>query len=296
MRPLELLGSAKLLLVWAVLLVHGQQVRGEERLPGWQGEVARQHAGSSNSDRLADLDRIWIETISWSPRAFIYHNFLTHQQCDDLRNLVVKKMERSQVVDEQGKEVIDPVRTSYSASLGFHETPVVQQIEDRIAAWTHLPLSHGEPLEVLRYKNDQKYDAHNDWFGGNASKEAVGDRVATVLMYLVDVEPAAGGETTLPLAQPIDEELQSTEGMSQCAMRMGLAVRPRKGDALLFWNALPNATIPDRLALHSSCPTHSGEKWTATKWLHVRPYMSEADVQKGVWRAAQWPGGQGGRN
>ncbi len=37
-----------------------------------------------------------------------------------------------------------------------------------------------------------------------------------------------GGETNLPLADPIDEKLQAIENPSPCAARMGLSVRPRK--------------------------------------------------------------------
>ena len=37
---------------------------------------------------------------------------------------------------------------------------IVALIEERIAEWTHLPRSHGEPIEVLRYTDGQKYEAH----------------------------------------------------------------------------------------------------------------------------------------
>lgn len=43
-----------------------------------------------------------------------------------------------------------------------------------------------------------------------------------------DVEPDSGGETALPLADAIDEDLQSTKGMSACASRQGISVLPRK--------------------------------------------------------------------
>ncbi len=75
-------------------------------------------------------------------------------------------------------------------------------------------------------------EAHWDWFGrdlGNGSDTSSGDRVATVLMYLSDVEDHAGGETSLPLATPVEgADEQDTSQLSPCAARMGLAVRPRK--------------------------------------------------------------------
>ena len=44
------------------------------------------------------------------------------------------------------------------------------------------------------------------------------------------------------------------------------------GDVLLFWDMEPGGREPDRHALHASCPTFSGTKWTATKWIHNTPY------------------------
>jgi hypothetical protein len=58
-------------------------------------------------------------------------------------------------------------------------------------------------------------------------------------------------------------------------------VKPRQGDALLFYSQTPNGTL-DTLSLHSGCPVIHGNKWSATKcavatfrrpaifsWLHV---------------------------
>jgi len=51
----------------------------------------------------------------------------------------------------------------------------------------------------------------------------------------------------------------------------GHAVKPRKGDALLFFSLHPDATT-DTNSLHGSCPVIEGEKWSATKWIHVRSF------------------------
>ena len=49
------------------------------------------------------------------------------------------------------------------------------------------------------------------------------------------------------------------------------AVKPIKGDALLFWSLNPDAT-QDFASLHTGCPVIRGEKWSATKWIHVRAF------------------------
>lgn len=50
-------------------------------------------------------------------------------------------------------------------------------------------------------------------------------------------------------------------------------VKPMKGDALLFFSLHPDATT-DNTSLHGSCPVIEGEKWSATKWIHVRSFDS----------------------
>jgi prolyl 4-hydroxylase len=49
------------------------------------------------------------------------------------------------------------------------------------------------------------------------------------------------------------------------------AVKPTKGDALLFFSLHPDATT-DLDSLHGSCPVIEGQKWSATKWIHVRSF------------------------
>ncbi|PNX92780.1 prolyl 4-hydroxylase subunit alpha-1-like protein, partial [Trifolium pratense] len=145
---------------------------------------------------------------------------------------------------------------------------IVAGIEDRIAAWTFLPIENGESIQVLHYQNGEKYEPHFDFFHDKDNQRLGGHRVATVLMYLSNVEK--GGETIFPyaagkLSQPKDES------WSECAHK-GYAVKPRKGDALLFFSLHLNATT-DTSSLHGSCPVIEGEKWSATKWIHVADFM-----------------------
>ena len=54
-------------------------------------------------------------------------------------------------------------------------------------------------------------------------------------------------------------------------------MKPRKGDALLFFSLSPSAE-PDGFSLHAGCPVIEGEKWSATKWIHVRAFTKEVDI------------------
>lgn len=49
---------------------------------------------------------------------------------------------------------------------------------------------------------------------------------------------------------------QKAANYSDCAMK-GLAVKPRRGDAVLFWSIRPNGSF-DPKSLHGSCPVIKG--------------------------------------
>uniref|UniRef100_A0A8R7UKD9 procollagen-proline 4-dioxygenase n=1 Tax=Triticum urartu TaxID=4572 RepID=A0A8R7UKD9_TRIUA len=169
-------------------------------------------------------------------------------------------------------------------------------------------------MQVLHYEVGQKYDAHFDYFSDKKNVKRGGHRVATVLMYLTDVKK--GGETVFPIAEGRDLQ-HKDETWSECARHglagslqplacqmegfsillamcssgnhylhnsypetrvySSLAVKPRKGDALLFFSLHVNATT-DPSSLHESCPVVEGEKWSATKWIHVRSFDNPPDV------------------
>lgn len=58
---------------------------------------------------------------------------------------------------------------------------------------------NGEDIQVLRYEYGQKYDSHFDYFSDEVNNVRGGHRMATVLMYLSNVEK--GGETVFPSAE-----------------------------------------------------------------------------------------------
>lgn len=60
-------------------------------------------------------------------------------------------------------------------------------------------LENGEDIQVLRYEEGQKYEAHYDYFVDKVNIARGGHRYATVLMYLSDVKK--GGETVFPNAE-----------------------------------------------------------------------------------------------
>lgn len=107
------------------------------------------------------------------------------------------------------------------------------------------------PLQVLRYGPTNKYSAHLDGL----------NRVATVLIYLV--APEEGGETAFPHAAPwLHPEMGApTQGsFSDCANGT-VAFKPRRGDALLFYDLLPNYKTMDQASTHTGCECARARVW-----------------------------------
>ncbi len=60
-----------------------------------------------------------IETISWQPRAFIFHNFLSLEELNHIIDLTETHMSRSAVIDTAtGQSKMDPIRTSDGGVIG----------------------------------------------------------------------------------------------------------------------------------------------------------------------------------
>ncbi|XP_015888332.1 probable prolyl 4-hydroxylase 4 [Ziziphus jujuba] len=214
------------------------------------------------------IDPSKVKQISWKPRAFVYEGFLSDLECDHLIALAKSELKRSAVADnESGKSKLSAVRTSSGMFIPKAKDAIVAGIEEKIATWTFLPKENGEDIQVLRYEHGQKYEPHYDYFTDKVNIARGGHRLATVLMYLSDV--GKGGETVFPVAEePIRRKASTTnEDLSECAKK-GIAVKPRRGDALLFFSLHPTA-VPDPNSLHAGCPVIEGEKWSATKWIHV---------------------------
>ncbi|KAJ4714122.1 Prolyl 4-hydroxylase alpha-like protein [Melia azedarach] len=245
-------------------------------MPGNSGDLHKANDLSSIVRRTMEKSEAddgkpvpWAEVISWEPRAFVYHNFLSKEECEYLINLAKPTMRKSTVVDsETGKSKDSRVRTSSGTFLSRGRDKIIREIEKRIADFTFLPIEHGEGLQVLHYEAGQKYEPHFDYFMDEYNTENGGQRMATVLMYLSDVEE--GGETVFPNAKGNFSDVPWWNELSECGQK-GLSVKPKMGDALLFWSMKPDASL-DPSSLHGGCPVIKGNKWSSTKWIRVNEY------------------------
>jgi prolyl 4-hydroxylase len=190
-----------------------------------------------------------------SPRIVLFGNVLSADECEQMIDAARRRLQPSTVVNpETGAYDLHADRTSSGTYFERGENPLVARIEQRIGDLTGCPVENGEPIQVLHYTPGAEYKPHHDYFDpaqpGNDRVLAMGgQRIATVVMYLNDVE--AGGSTVFP--------------------SLGLDVMPRRGSAVYF--AYANASgETDPRTLHGGSPVDAGEKWVATKWLRQRRF------------------------
>ncbi|SHN19978.1 prolyl 4-hydroxylase [Duganella sacchari] len=188
-----------------------------------------------------------------APRIVLLDHFMTDAECAAICELAAPMMRDAVIAHGAGGTLRSDraVRDADSAVLLKGSSPIVNQIDKRISMLTGWPVSHGEHLQVQRYRPDGRYAPHYDFFEANAERalRAGGQRVATLIVYLRS--PDAGGATYLA--------------------NLGMRIKPRRGSALFF--TYPEAD-PQSGTLHAGDTVQHGEKWILTKWLRERAVES----------------------
>lgn len=215
---------------------------------------SEQLAQSPNAFVTADREVSILFALA-APRVILFGNLLAPEECDELIELSRGKVARSSVVNAAtGSYDVHPHRTSEGTHFARGENELIRRIEARIADLVQLPVERGEPLQILHYQPGGEYKPHFDYFdptlpGNEAVLKQGGQRIATLVMYLNDVE--AGGSTVFP--------------------EVGLDVLPRRGHAVYFAYTTEEGQL-DKRSLHGGSPVSAGEKWIATKWFRQRAY------------------------
>lgn len=178
------------------------------------------------------------------------HDFLTAQECADLRAQIDAKAQPSTLFSGSANP---DYRTSHSCHLNHHDSLVVK-VSDRITALTGIDPATGETLQGQRYTAGQEYKVHCDYFPVTADywprmRATGGQRCWTAMIYCSPIE--AGGETHFPHCE--------------------FMVPPREG-MILIWNNLDQAGAPNPRSVHAARPVEQGTKYVVTKWFRERPW------------------------
>ncbi|XP_032232329.2 prolyl 4-hydroxylase subunit alpha-1 isoform X2 [Nematostella vectensis] len=222
--------------------------RGEVRsLTKWeQGQMS---CWQIRDDPLTVLKPGRIERVFVKPEVLIFRNFITDSEIKRIKELATPRLKRATVKDPvTGELIFANYRISKSGWLRDEEDELVKRISYRVQAYSGLNMTTSEDLQVVNYGIGGHYEPHYDFARDGEDKFTslgTGNRIATFLSYLSDVE--AGGGTVFT--------------------RVGATVWPQKGDAA-FWYNLKRSGDGDSSTRHAACPVLVGSKWVANKWIH----------------------------
>ena len=209
-------------------------------------------------------------------------NFFTSEECEQY----IQQSETKSLGNNGGEGIGSSVMQSRSPTVGkdaaakaqrtsttfYHKYETVPELMSKASRLLGIPTIHQwEEPQTVRYRKNEKFTWHLDALGPSEQSSSSGQRTATLLVYLTDLDRNDGGATLF-------RDLGNATSAGDCKY---LRVQPKKGVALLFF---PSAGgIVD-------CPfdirtLHCGEvisndatcdKWIAQLWLRQRPYTPTA--------------------
>ncbi|KAK2582088.1 hypothetical protein KPH14_002791 [Odynerus spinipes] len=192
------------------------------------------------------------EEVYLDPRIIIYHDVIYDEEIETIKRMAQPRFKRATVQNyKTGALEIANYRISKSAWLQEHEHKHVAAVSKRVEDMTSMTVDTAEELQVVNYGIGGHYEPHFDFARKeetNAFKSlGTGNRIATVLYYMSDVEQGGGTVFTA----------------------INISLWPRKGSAAFWYNLKPNGE-GDFRTRHAACPVLTGSKWVANKWLHER--------------------------
>lgn len=183
----------------------------------------------------------------------MFRGLFSPAECDLVLAAADRRYHPSSIVNSRGEEVPHPLRSSDGAPLHWLiEDPAIHALNRRLAKASGTTYEQAEPMLVLRYRQGQQYRPHFDALPGLANQ-----RVATALVYLND--EYFGGETEFT--------------------RLGLKVKGRRGDVLVFRNTQADGS-PDPLSEHAGLPVLSGIKYLGSRWIRAGRHLAVERVDQ----------------
>lgn len=241
------------------LLVHAAEL-GSESARG-QLRILAGPAAANVGDDWKQLARS-IDLASWlapvparvlneAPLIRVHPAFFNDAACGWLIEQVRDKLQRARIPGgEHGSDVEDEMRTNSMVALHLGSIDLVNVVlQYRIAGACGLPIDNFDGPTALHYAVGEEIKDHYDYINPATPNyeheiKTRGERLITFLVYLND--DYDGGETAFP--------------------SVGLNHKGRRGDGLLFVNALPDGK-PDGRSVHAGRPPTRGEKWLLSQFV-----------------------------
>jgi prolyl 4-hydroxylase len=187
---------------------------------------------------------------------FEVEDFLAHEDCDAIIEIIRQNSKRSSVIDyDSGGNSISDFRTSSTANLYRNMGEIVNLVENSLLSFLEIPEKFTEQIQGQRYQVGQQFKPHFDTLFPTSEeiKKAIsrsGNRTWTAMIYLNDVEE--GGETLFT--------------------KINLSAKPEKGKLLIWQNTANGQNVPN--SMHWGTPVIKGEKFVITKWFREKVYQN----------------------
>ncbi|XP_016970275.2 prolyl 4-hydroxylase subunit alpha-2 [Drosophila rhopaloa] len=205
---------------------------------------------NSTTSPFLILAPLKMELVGLDPYMVLYHDVLSAAEIKELQGMATPGLKRATVFQAaSGRNEVVKTRTSKVTWFPDSYSPLTVRLNARISDMTGFNLYGSEMLQLMNYGLGGHYDKHYDFFNQTNSNITLmsGDRIATVLFYLSDVEQ--GGATVFPNIQT--------------------AVFPQRGSVIMWYN-LNDDGKPNTQTLHAACPVIVGSKWVCNKWIRER--------------------------
>ncbi|KAH8280049.1 hypothetical protein KR018_002262 [Drosophila ironensis] len=183
-----------------------------------------------------------LEELSLKPYLVMFHSVLYDREIDALKVMSAHHLQPAQVANN-GEEAPMPTRTADGAWLPHlkateAEKGLMNRLEQRTVDFTGMQNTDLKKFQYIKYGFGGLYVPHHDYFNEKTLYSEYGDRIATILFFLNNVEH--GGATAFP--------------------KLNISVPPIKGSAL-FWINLDRETHDYEIdTLHGGCPVIAGNK------------------------------------
>uniref|UniRef100_H2YXY8 procollagen-proline 4-dioxygenase n=1 Tax=Ciona savignyi TaxID=51511 RepID=H2YXY8_CIOSA len=206
---------------------------------------------TNNGNPWLMFNPVKVEELWDSPHIVQFYDVITSAEVDKIKKLAKPRLFRAiHFEDKEDSEVFQKAAYRITKVSWLNDTsgPVIAKLTRRISEITGLSMNTTEELQVANYGVGGEYPPHLDVASDDHRKRMYdhpdGERIATFLIYLSEVE----------------------EGGGTAFVRAGVAAKPIKGSAVFWYNMYPSGDIDIR-TFHGACPVIIGNKWASNKWI-----------------------------
>ena len=206
---------------------------------------------TNHGDPQLILNPLKMEELYHSPHIVRFYDFVNEEEIAEIMRLAKPRLKRATIKNPfTGELETAQYRISKSTWLDNKDGTYISKVNQRISYATGLSMESAEDLQVANYGVGGQYEPHWDFAREGDPGQfnpKVGNRIATMLIYLTDVP--LGGYTVF--------------------LQPEIASQPIKGSAVFWYNLYPNGK-GDLRTRHAACPVLGGIKWVSNKWIHER--------------------------